>query len=99
MNKKELFKRNIEFAYLYYIDVTFSICWSLCNCLYYNSILICNSTFNTTMFKLLFGVTQYDLLIQSYIKNGDSFKLSSLLVQMDYIIDSVINSHDIMKSY
>ena len=99
MNKKELFKRNIYFAYLYYIDVTFSICWSLCNCLYYNSILKCNGTFNTTMFKLLFDVTQYDLLIQNYIKNGDSSKLSSLLVEMDYIIDSVINSHDIMKSY
>ena len=55
--------------------------------------------FNTAMFKLLFGVTQYDVLLQNYIKNGDSSKLSSLFVQMDYIIDSVINSHDIMKSY
>ena len=54
---------------------------------------------NTAMFKLLFSVTQYDLLIQNYIKNGDSSKLSSLFVQTDYIIDSVINSHDIMKSY
>ena len=45
------------------------------------------------------SVTQYDLLVQNYIKNEDSSKLSSLLVEMDYIIDSVINSHDIMKSY
>ena len=35
---------------------------------------------NTAMFKLLFAVTQYDLLIQNYIKNRDSSKLSSLFV-------------------
>ena len=54
---------------------------------------------NTAMFKLLFSVTQYDLLIKIYIKNGDSSNLLSLLVLMDYIIDSVINSPGIMKSY
>ena len=76
-----------------------NICCSLGNCLCCNLILKCNVNFNTTMFKLLFSVTQYNLLIQIYIKNGDSSKLLSLLVLMDYIIDSVINSPDIMKSY
>ena len=41
----------------------------------------------------------FNITIQIYIKNGDSSKLLSPSVLMDYIIDSVINSPDIMKSY